>query len=82
MKKIILAAMLILPLAACTSTERGATIGAVSGAAIGGIATGDVGGAVVGGALGGIAGAVIGQANEPGYCWYRDRHGRRYKARC
>ncbi|MBD8553394.1 hypothetical protein IFT84_02520 [Rhizobium sp. CFBP 8762] len=82
MKKIILVAALILPLAACSQTERGAGIGAVSGAAIGGIATGNVRGAAVGAAVGGVAGALIGNANEPGQCVYRDRSGRRYTAAC
>lgn len=82
MKKILIIASLILPLAACTQTERGAAIGAASGAVIGGAVTGDVEGAAVGAAVGGVAGALIGRANEPGYCVYRDRYGRRYTARC
>ncbi|MDX3925005.1 MAG: glycine zipper domain-containing protein [Shinella sp.] len=72
-----------LSLASCTSTEKGATIGAVSGAAIGGAVSGDLGGAIVGGAVGGIAGAAIGHvADRPGHCYYRDRYGRRYVDRC
>ncbi len=82
MKKILIVASLILPLAACTQTERGAAIGATSGAIIGGAVTGEVEGAAVGAAVGGVAGALIGRANEPGYCIYRDRFGRRYTARC
>ncbi|MBB4184071.1 MULTISPECIES: glycine zipper domain-containing protein [Sinorhizobium] len=82
MKKILLVASLILPLAACTATERGAGIGAASGAIIGGAATGNVRGAAVGAGIGGVAGALIGRANEPGYCYYRDQYGRRYTARC
>jgi hypothetical protein len=38
MKKILLAAALVLPLAACSQTERGAGIGAAVGGAIGGVA--------------------------------------------
>ena len=82
MKKIVLAIALIAPLAACTQTERGASIGAVSGGIIGGVATGNVRGAAVGAGIGGVAGALIGNANEPGRCVYRDRNGRRYTAAC
>lgn len=83
MKKTLLVLALIAPLAACTATERGASVGAVSGAAIGGIATGNVRGAAVGAAVGGVAGALIGQSQErSGYCVYRDRNGRTYEARC
>jgi len=82
MKKILIVASLILPLAACTQTERGAAIGATSGAIIGGAVTNDIEGAAVGAAVGGVAGALIGRASEPGYCIYRDRYGRRYTARC
>lgn len=82
MKKILIVASLILPLAACTQTEKGAAIGAGTGAVIGGVATGNVRGAAVGAAVGGVAGALIGNANEPGRCIYRDRYGRRYEAAC
>ncbi|KQV43814.1 MULTISPECIES: YMGG-like glycine zipper-containing protein [unclassified Rhizobium] len=82
MKKILVAVALIMPLAACTQTEKGAAIGAGTGAVIGGVATGNVRGAAVGAAVGGVAGALIGNANEPGRCLYRDRYGRRYEAAC
>ena len=82
MKRALLAVALIMPLAACTQTERGAGIGAASGAIIGGVATGNVRGAAIGAGVGGLAGALIGQANEPGRCIYRDRNGRRYTASC
>lgn len=74
MKKLLVVASLILPLAACTQTERGAAIGAASGGIIGGAISNDVRGAAVGAAVGGVAGALIGRANEPGYCVYRDRY--------
>lgn len=74
-------ALVGLTLAACTPTEQGAAIGAASGAAIGAAVTGDVEGAIVGGAIGGVSGALIGRASE-GRCYYRDRYGRRYVARC
>lgn len=81
MRKILIAALMIAPLAACTPTERGATIGAASGGVIGAAVTGDAGGALAGAAIGGVAGAVIGRASE-GRCRYRDRYGRTYVARC
>ena len=72
-----------LALAGCTPTERGAGIGAASGAVIGGAITGNVRGAAVGAAIGGVTGAVIGNvAGQPGRCYFRDRHGRRYIDRC
>jgi hypothetical protein len=73
----------MLAVAGCTSTERGAGIGAASGAVIGGAVTGNVRGAAVGAAVGGVTGAVIGNvAGQPGRCYYRDRHGRRYIDAC
>ena len=83
MKKALVLALIGLSLAGCTQTEKGAGIGAVSGAIIGGAITGDVRGAAVGAAIGGVSGAVIGSvAEQPGQCYYRDRHGRRYIDRC
>ncbi|PWW01479.1 outer membrane protein with glycine zipper [Hoeflea marina] len=81
MKNLLLAAILASP-AGCTATERGAAIGGASGAAIGAAVSGDVGGAVVGGAAGAVAGALIGNAQEPGKCYYRNRYGQRYIANC
>lgn len=69
-------------LTACTQTERGTAIGAASGAIIGGAVTGRAGGALVGAAVGGTAGYLIARSDRSGYCLYRDRHGRRYEARC
>ncbi|MCO6188578.1 YMGG-like glycine zipper-containing protein [Rhizobium sp. L1K21] len=74
--------VLLAGLAGCSQTERGAAIGGASGAAVGGIVSGNVQGAAVGGAVGAVAGALIGQANEPGQCYYRDRYGDRYVADC
>ena len=75
MKKSIIAAVLVLPmLASCSQTERSTAVGAASGAVIGGVVTGRAGGA--------LAGAAIGRSNRADYCIYRDRHGRRYEARC
>lgn len=72
----------VIGLSGCTATERGAAVGGATGAAVGGIVSGDVEGAAVGGVVGAAAGALIGHASEPGRCYYRDRYGRRYVARC
>lgn len=83
MKKILVAILCTASVAACTPTERGATIGAASGGAIGAAVGGDVEGALAGAAIGGIAGALIGKASEgSNQCRYRDRYGRVYTARC
>ena len=83
MKILAMLALVGLGVTGCSSTERGAGIGAVSGAVIGGAATGNVRGAAVGAAVGGVSGALIGNvAGRPNECYYRDRHGRRYIDRC
>lgn len=82
MRKFIILAACAAALAGCSQTQRGAAVGAATGAAVGAIATGTPEGAVVGGVLGGAGGAMIGAATEPGYCYYRDRYGRRYTDRC
>lgn len=83
MKKTMVLLALLLPLGACSQTERGAAIGGLGGAAVGAAVAGDpVEGAVIGGAVGTVAGALIGRASERGECRYRDRHGRVYVSRC
>jgi hypothetical protein len=82
MKKVIALVLIALAVTSCTQTEKGATIGAAGGAIIGGAVSNNFGGALVGAAIGGVAGALIGQASEPGQCYYRDRYGRRYVAAC
>ena len=83
MKKIIALSIICLGIAACTPTQQGATIGAGAGAAIGAVATGTAEGALVGAAIGGVAGALIGRvAQNSDDCYYRDRYGRRYTAKC
>ena len=70
-------------LCACTTAEKGATIGGVGGAIVGGAVSGDVGGAAVGGLVGAVGGYLIGKSlDRPGYCRYRDQNGRVYEARC
>ncbi len=90
MRKILSIAVVLvgaLPLAACSTTEKGASIGATTGAIIGGVTTGTVGGALVGAAAGGITGAVAGELigrydRDPTQCVWEDRNGRRYLAPC
>ncbi|MDH0911751.1 glycine zipper family protein [Rhizobium pusense] len=79
MNKFLIIGCVGLCLTACTSTEKGAGIGAATGAVVGGVATGNVGGAVVGGVSGALIGNVAGQ---PGRCYYRDSDGNRYVDRC
>jgi predicted lipid-binding transport protein (Tim44 family) len=82
MKKAVLAAMLALAAAGCTTSERDAALGGTAGAVIGGLATGDAGGALVGGVVGAASGVLIGKATRTGWCVYRDSRGRLYEARC
>ena len=83
MKTTMLLMALLIPLGACSQTEKGAAIGGLGGAAVGAaVANNAVEGAVVGGAVGAVAGALIGHASERGQCRYRDRYGRVYVARC
>lgn len=90
MKKIVLvvaALLALLTLAACTSTQRGAGVGAVAGAVIGGATTGTVEGAAVGGAIGAVGGAVAGNLlgryrDDPTQCVYEDSRGRRFVDAC
>lgn len=69
MKKILMLAVLALPLAGCYSPQDralgGAALGGTAGAVIGGLATGKAGGALAGGAIGAVGGAMIGAATAP-----------------
>lgn len=84
MKKLIMVALLIAPVAACTPTQQGAVIGGAGGAAVGAAVAGnDVEGAVIGGAVGAVAGALVGRSMENrDRCIYRDSYGRQYVDRC
>ncbi|WP_420408486.1 hypothetical protein [Hoeflea sp.] len=89
MKKVLtstLAALSILAVAGCSTTERRAGTGAAVGAGTGALvaaATGSSGSGVATGALiGGAAGALIGAATSPGDCRYRDANGNIYVAAC
>ena len=77
------AAVLALGVAGCTSTQQGATVGAVGGALVGQAVGGNTASTLIGAAAGGLAGALIGDAvGRPGYCRYRNSKGQIYEARC
>ena len=83
MKKIIVIGITLIALAGCSSTERGAAVGATAGAIIGGVTTNSVAGAAVGAAAGGVAGALVGRvAGSDEMCYYRDHNGRLFRDYC
>lgn len=83
MKTILIVVAAALVLSACSTTEQGAGVGALAGGAIGAATTGTVAGTAVGAGIGAAAGAVIGNvAGKDNMCYYRDRQGHRYEARC
>lgn len=87
MHKFLIIAMTTLSLAACTSTQQGAGIGALGGAVVGAAAGGTVlstavgagVGAVVGGAAGNVLGRVEGNNN---ICVYQRPNGTQYRDTC
>ena len=84
MKNVLIASLLIVPLAltSCTRTEKNVAIGAGTGAVVGGLVTGRTSGVVAGAIIGGVTMAFVSKAKRPGYCVYRDKNGRRHEARC
>jgi hypothetical protein len=87
MRKIALAGVAALSLAACTQHEQrvaaGAGLGAGAGAIAGAAITGNAEGALVGAALGGATGAIIGAVSDrPGQCYARDQFGRTIIVQC
>lgn len=84
MKNIIIASLLVAPLAlaSCTRTEKNVTLGAATGAIVGGVVTGRTAGVVAGAVIGGVTMAFVSKAKRPGYCVYKDRRGRLHEARC
>ena len=84
MKNIIIAFLLVAPLAlaSCTRTEKNVTLGAATGAVIGGVVTGKATAVVAGAVIGGVTMAFVSKAKRPGYCVYRDRRGHLHEARC
>lgn len=81
MKKVIIALAATLAIAGCTTTEKDVAVGAGVGALAGGLIAGDAEGALVGAAVGGVTGVLVRNLRN-GYCEYRDRNGRIYRARC
>lgn len=84
MKNVIVASLLIVPLAltSCTRTEKNVALGAATGAVVGGVVTGKTAGVVAGAVIGGVTMAFVSKAKRPGYCVYKDRRGRLHEARC
>lgn len=84
MKSLIVASLVIVPLAltSCTRTERNVTVGAATGAVIGGVVTGRTAGVVAGAVIGGVTMAYVSKSKRSGWCYYRDRRGRLHEARC
>lgn len=86
MHKILIIAATALSLAACTTTQQGATVGAIGGGIVGATATGgNVVGTAVGAGIGAVAGAAAGELLSRGYrgdpnrCVYRNtRTGQEY----
>lgn len=89
MHKILIIAAATLSLAACTSTQQGATVGAIGGGVVGAAATGgSFVGTAVGAGVGAVAGAAVGdlvrvQNQRTNQCVYLDRRtGREYLDTC
>jgi hypothetical protein len=84
MKNLLVASLLIVPLAlsSCTRTEKNVTVGAATGAVIGGVVSGNVRGAAIGAVIGGVTMAFVSKSKRNGYCVYRDRRGRLHETRC
>lgn len=80
---IVMALTLSAAVAGCTSTEKGAVVGAAGGALVGQAIGGNTESTLIGAAVGGIAGALIGESlDRKGYCRYRKPNGVIYEARC
>jgi uncharacterized protein YbjQ (UPF0145 family) len=87
MHKILIIAATALSLAACTTTQQGAAIGAGVGGVTGAVVSGNVVGAAVGAGIGAVAGAAVGDMvrvhnRNLNQCVYRDRNGREYIDTC
>jgi len=88
MHKILIIAATCLSLAACTTTQQGATVGALGGAVVGAsVSGGSALGTVVGAGVGAVAGAAVGNSlgrvqGSDNLCWYRNSRGVEYKDTC
>ncbi|MFD1251480.1 MULTISPECIES: glycine zipper domain-containing protein [Devosia] len=88
MHKILIIAATALSLAACTTTQQGATVGAIGGAIVGASATGgNIVGTAVGAGIGGVVGAAAGNVlgkveGSNDRCVYQRPNGTRYIDTC
>jgi len=88
MHKFLIVAATTLSLAACTTTQQGATVGAIGGAIVGASATGgSVVGTAVGAGIGGVVGAAAGDIlgrveGSDNRCVYQRPNGTRYIDTC
>lgn len=88
MHKFLIIVAATLSLAACTSTQQGATVGALGGAVVGASATGgSVLGTVVGAGIGTVVGAAAGDVlgrveGSNDRCVYQRPNGTRYIDTC
>ncbi|EKF43937.1 hypothetical protein NA8A_03975 [Nitratireductor indicus C115] len=80
MRSVLISAVALLALAGCTTTERDVGVGTAAGAVVGGLAGGGRG-ALIGAGAGALGGLLVRNLRN-GYCEYRDRNGRIYRARC
>lgn len=88
MHKILIITVTALSMAACTTTQQGATVGAIGGGVVGAAATGgSLVGTAVGAGIGAVAGAAVGDAvrvhnRSRNQCVYVDRYGREFIDTC
>ena len=87
MHKILIIAATCLSLAACTTTQQGAAVGAGAGAIVGAATTGTVLGTAVGAGIGGVVGAAAGNMlgrveGSDNICVYERPNGSRYRDTC
>ena len=80
MRRVLIAITVALTVAGCSTTERDVGVGAAGGALIGGLVDGGRG-ALIGAGAGALGGLLVRNLRN-GYCEYRDRNGRLYRARC
>ena len=79
-RNMLVVAVAAIALAGCTTTERDVGVGATAGAVVGGLADGGRG-ALLGAGAGALGGLLVRNLRN-GYCEYRGRDGRIYRARC
>jgi surface antigen len=80
---IVMALSLSTAIVGCTTTEQGATAGAVGGALVGQAIGGNTKSTLIGAGVGAVAGALIGESmKRKGYCLYRKPSGVTYEAPC